>query len=222
MLDMFRISSRVAKQHLPKRQLRTDQRILFHRAKIGREEGVIAQVRHMALTRSYFYPRAEIERRIEARGGRDGYVYKEGFSLSKTMQMVEGFVRHDVRGWSGALGNSQMVPFERFSITQPGIDMWRMLCFALDQVEETPASFGVNHSLIGRALIAGNHRALYTYSNGASNLRMVWTQLPRDAVNYVASLKSDIEFVSQRFGSSRITALEESFIEQVEAQESAA
>ncbi len=192
----------------------------------------MAQVRHSASREVYFYPRSVIEDKIQGLGGRENYVYREGFNIKKTVGDLTPVIQAELPKWQPGISGPMRFELNKLTVSQPGIDMWRMLCFALDHgsgiksigspykfLEEAPPVFSVWNVSVGPILFAGNHRALFAQVHGFTDINMSWINVPGRAVEFTAAMKRNIANVEDTFGSRKLLALARSFIAQVEASE---
>ena len=136
--------------------------------------------------------------------------------------------------WNPNLSLPQELKLNLLKISQPGVDIWRMLCLALDNgvtisdqsgpktfIDQAPPSLVVGSASQGTVLLAGNHRALFLLGSGIDTINAVSLTVPGRAFQYTESLGRSVEHVKGRFGSDGVLSLEKSFIEQLELLEAA-
>ncbi len=198
--------------------------LALYRGELAGERGVFAVVQHSAAKQAYFYPEQAILEGVERKGGREGFVYKEGFDPRRSADTIAPMVKREVPRWRAFLAPARQVDLNRLAIQQPGIDMWRMLCFALDHAEDpfafldtAPPLFGLQSTQL--VLHAGNHRALFALASEIAEVSMTWITIPSRAVNYRAGMERQMDYVARRFGNNRVQALGQDFVRQVESAE---
>jgi hypothetical protein len=222
-------------KHIPKKLLSykigPKKPIAFHNGKYNNEAGVFILV-HQGNNRksAYFYPCDTIEAEIKGRGGRENYVYREGFDPQKTLETILPRVKDDLpKKWRAPnLRRSIHKSLFDFQITQPGIDIWRMLCFAMDYCkgfdsnikpefflkgEKAHPIFAV-HAASGLFLIAGNHRSLFALACGVEEIPAIVMNVPIRAHQYIGSLERNRDDVHEMYQTSSVLALARSFIVQ--------
>jgi hypothetical protein len=235
---MFKLSLS-AQKRLPKRiqqaWVSSSKPIFFRRARIKNQPGVVARVQHSTYQRAYFYPASVIEEKIVDRGGREGYVYREGFDPQWTLQHLAATIQNEIPAWNPRVREASLFPLNALLVSQPGVDMWRMLCFALDHGPglrntsspekfilsgETFPSFGVRASGLNfeTVLYSGNHRCLFAYAHRLFEIPLVTVNVSGLAFNFGSNLRRMVEHVEEALGSRGISALAQSFIRQVEEQ----
>lgn len=183
-------------------------------------DGVLALVQHRAESIAYFYPWPVIDEKTVQRGGQEGYVYFEGFDIERKVKNITAEIQTELPGWQPSLEEPVGFGLSDLQISQPGIDMWRLLNFAFDRKEQVFApGLVLKTSATDPVLIAGNHRALYLFACGLPSLDAAAFYVPSRAINYMAGLRGSLEYVKGAYGSSNVMALAQSFIRQVEEQE---
>lgn len=197
--------------------------LFFHRGEMDGQSGVFSVVRHSGGSQAYFYPDNVILDRVAPNGGREEYVYKEGFDPEKSANTIAPMVIREVERWRPRLASPRDVGLDGFLIQQPGINMWRMLCIALDHssaptdfLDNAPPLFSVWSARL--ILHSGNHRALFALASEVPTVRMTWITIPSRAVQYRATVEALTQHVQNRFGTKQIQALAHDFVRQVERE----
>jgi hypothetical protein len=195
------------------------------------KDGVLALVQHNTTRQAYFYPRAAIEDAVGKLGGRENYVYREGFDIGAISRTLASTIKDELPQWDPQLNGPMGFELHKLIVSQPGIDMWRILCFALDHSagyarsatvenfinEQTPPIFSAWSVQNGPVIYAGNHRALFALASGLPEINMSWVHVPSRAFRFVSAQKFNVDHVESAFGSRGLPALVKSFIGQVEA-----
>ncbi|MFC1568417.1 hypothetical protein ACFL37_01820 [Candidatus Margulisiibacteriota bacterium] len=220
----FRVSLQ-SKKGVPRSVLRAkvtaDRPLAFQNGLYQGNYGVYTVIHKGKQRRAYFYPGQVIEQKVAARGGRASYVYNEGFNSAKMLARLAPSIQSELPAWRPALSPAQSFLTDKFKISQPGVDMWRMLCLALDysdgpDLEPFPPLFAIRSPRLGTVLLAGNHRCLFAHAMDRPLIKMVQVNLSALAVNYTTALINCLGYVKDSFGSDNVLALATSFIRQVE------
>jgi hypothetical protein len=212
---------------LQKTKLTKSRPFAFFRGDYNREAGVYTITKHHSSRQAFFYPASIIESDISKKGGREGYVYREGFADEKILNYLKSEIAAEVPSWQPQLLGPESFLLEQILVIQPGVDLWRMLCFALDHApsledNSAPENF-INHhaaprplalhiSSTGLVLYTGNHRALFALASGLTTIGLNRVYIPSRAVNFISAVRNNLDYVNTTFGSKGILALAESCI----------
>jgi len=217
--------------NIPRARLTNSNPLQLLRFDRGGRDGVLAMVQQGTERQAYFYPRPAIEEHIAAQGGREKYVYSEGFDSVKVIDSLAPLIKAELPTWQPHLNGPMKIEREKLGIGQPGINKWRLLCFVLDHgpdpchpesaykfISQVPPIFSVWTAAYGPALYAGNHRLVYEAMLGFSCLDMTWIHVPSRAVRFNAAIRFNLNNVEDTFGCQGYLALIRSFIRQVEEE----
>ena len=196
--------------------------IAFEVGRYKGKDGVFVLAKNNGSKNAFFYPAELIEEKIAGKKGRENYVYHEGFNQEKIVKGLRSIIAPELPAWSPAVQSLGDFYLNRLLVSQPGVDLWRMLCFALDHsrfpgkfMEESPPLFSIHVSTLNHVLYAGNHRALFALANGIDKAKLNFVNIPGRAIDFIAQAKASVDYVRDTFGKQGVLALAESFIRQL-------
>jgi len=196
--------------------------IAFEVGRYKGKDGVFVLAKNNGSKNAFFYPAEQIEEKIAGKNGRGKYVYQEGFNQEKIVKGLRSIIAPELPAWSPVVQSLGEFYLNRLLVSQPGVDLWRMLCFALDHsrfpekfMEESPSLFSIHVPLLNHVLYAGNHRALFALASGIEKVKLNFVNIPGRAIDFIAQARTSVDYVRDTFGKQGVLALAESFIRQL-------